>query len=121
MLSILFLQSEFFGLIVLILLILVIVIPIAIWKSRKKTNKQTSEYDPNRKFALDISDVPTKQEVDTIKEEINPVNRNLYTLLRVTVKYLVINLFLLQIQIMIVIVEQISREKSFLKIIYRIP
>ena len=33
MLSILYLQSEFFGLIVLILLILVIVIPIAIWKA----------------------------------------------------------------------------------------
>ncbi len=71
MLSILYLQSEPFGLIVAILLILVIIIiSIAIWRSKKKTNNQNSEYDPNIKFAQTLTDVPTKQEVATIKEEI---------------------------------------------------
>ena len=70
MLPILYLQTELFGLIVVILLILVIIIPIAIWRSKKKTNNQNSGYDPNIKFAQTLTDVPTKQEVDTIKEEI---------------------------------------------------
>ena len=70
MISVLYLQSEFFGLIVLILLILVIVIPIVIWKSRKRTNKQNYVYDPNVKFADTLTNVPTKQEVDTLNENL---------------------------------------------------
>ena len=70
MLSILYLQSEFFGLIVLILLILVIVIPIAIWKSRKKSRPERDDgYDPTLKFADILANVPKKDQVDALAEE----------------------------------------------------
>ena len=70
MLSILYLQSEFFGLIVLILLILVIVIPIAIWKSKKKSRSERDDvYDPTLKFADILANVPKKDQVDALAEE----------------------------------------------------
>ena len=76
MLSILYLQSEFFGLIVLILLILVIVIPIAIWKSRKKSRPERDDvYDPTLKFADILANVPKKDQVDALAEEFESMRK----------------------------------------------